>query len=923
VIALWSVTASALLGQNIISTMAGDPFKTCGTPADGIPAITAQLCGAINPTVDATGNIYYFDSGTFRIREITTDGIIHTVAGNGVKGSAGDGGPALSANLGSRLSQIAVDPAGQHLCFGDNDALKIRCVTLSTGVIQGYGTGLSAFGGAGDGGSVANASFNLLVGAVFDGNGNFYVSDSSDERVRQVNMTTMIITTFAGPGPGYCCVQNVGDGGLATQADLYQPAGLAYRNGILYIADEGNDRVRSVNLATNIINTIAGNGTPFDSGDGTAATSAGVRERWITLDTAGDLFITISSYVRMVDTNGIITTIAGSSNDGIGPDYIPALQTVFIMVDGMAWDPVAQRLLLDDGGDRMRQIFYTPATTTTLTPSENPARWSDVVSLQAAVTPADATGSVRFYWNNPYSASQGVWNFLGASPVVNGTATGSWTAPIGDATYALSAVYAGDPTHNLSQSATLSEVVQSGRSTTSVSSSANPSIQGLSVTFTATVGPVGATGTVTFLNNGVSIGSATLNSPTAVLTVSNLPAGSNSITATYSGDSRYTGSTSAVLTQTMLGVTTTTLTSGPNPAIVGAPVTLTASVKPSTASGAVQFFNGAAVLGSANLIGGQAQLIVTTLPSGVNLLTAAYGGDAGYASSASVAVSQTVNAKTVTTTVLSSSPNPSALGATVTMTVTVTPSTATGTVQFFNGATLLGSANLSGGQAQLAIATLPAGVDSLTASYSGDANNASSTSAAVSQTVNARAVTTTALTSSPNPAAYGTSVTITATVTPSAATGTVQFFNGATLLGSASLSAGKAQLKIATLPAGSDSLSAAYGGDANDLSSTSSPITETVTKVASTTKLAANPAAQSTQGQAVTFTATVTPAGATGVVQFLDGSTVLGSASLSNGTAVFSTASLGTGNHSIVAAYSGDSNVSGSQSASLSYKVKH
>jgi hypothetical protein len=185
-----------------------------------------------------------------------------------------------------------------------------------------------------------------------------------------------------------------------------------------------------------------------------------------------------------------------------------------------------------------------------------------------------------------------------------------------------------------------------------------------------------------------------------------------------------------------------------------------------------------------------------------------------------------------------------------------------------------------------------------------------------------KVATTTSLTSSPNPSTFSSPVTLTATVTPASATGSVQFFNGSAVLGTANLSGGTAQLTVTSLPAGADSLTASYGGDAANASSASGARLQTVNKANSTTTLSANPASQSISGQPVTFTATVAPSAATGVVQFLDGSTLIGSATLSNGTAVFTTTSLANGNHSIKASYGGDSNVNGSQSGALSYKVR-
>src|SRR5579863_6439751 len=142
-----TIAASAVLpGQGIITTMAGVQFASCGPLGDGGPATSAQLCGAQTPAVDVSGNIYFFDYGNARIRRIAPDGTITTIAGTGVHGTSGDGGPALSATLGS-ISQMAwsnlviasngsggtgtpVASGAGHLCFGDSQAYKIRCLSL-------------------------------------------------------------------------------------------------------------------------------------------------------------------------------------------------------------------------------------------------------------------------------------------------------------------------------------------------------------------------------------------------------------------------------------------------------------------------------------------------------------------------------------------------------------------------------------------------------------------------------------------------------------------------------------------------------------------------------------------------------------------------------------------------------------------------
>jgi hypothetical protein len=347
-------------------------------------------------------------------------------------------------------------------------------------------------------------------------------------------------------------------------------------------------------------------------------------------------------------------------------------------------------------------------------------------------------------------------------------------------------------------------------------------------------------------------------------------------------------------------------------------VTFTATVTPTTATGTVTFTDGSTALGTGAISGGAATYSASALTAGSYSITASYGGDTNDNSSTSTALAQTIN-KTNTTATLASSANPSAYGSSVTFTATVTPTTATGTVTFTDGSTALGTGALSGGKATFSISTLATGSHSITASYGGDTNDNSGTSTALAQTIN-KTNTTVTLASSANPSAYGSSVTFTAAVTPTTATGTVTFTDGSTALGTGAISAGKATFSISTLAAGSHSITASYGGDTNDNSSTSTALAQTVNKTNTTVTLASSPN-PSAYGSSVTFTATVTPTTATGTVTFTDGSTTLGTGALSGGTATYSASALAAGSHSITASYGGDTNDNSSTSSVLTQTI--
>jgi YD repeat-containing protein len=225
-------------------------------------------------------------------------------------------------------------------------------------------------------------------------------------------------------------------------------------------------------------------------------------------------------------------------------------------------------------------------------------------------------------------------------------------------------------------------------------------------------------------------------------------------------------------------------------------------------------------------------------------------------------------------------------------------------VTFKDGATTLGTGSISGGVAALNTTFSATGSHSLTAVYGGDSNNTASTSSAMAETINASA-STTSLTSSANPAAVSQSVTLTATVTGNNPSGTVTFKDGTVLLGAGVVTAGMATFNTNFTSGGAHSLVAMYSGDINNTTSTSSAYTETVTKIASSTVLtsSANPAIL---GQNVTLVATVTGNNPSGIMTFKDGSTALGTGTISSGVATLTISFTSSGAHSLTAIYGGD-----------------
>ena len=287
---------------------------------------------------------------------------------------------------------------------------------------------------------------------------------------------------------------------------------------------------------------------------------------------------------------------------------------------------------------------------------------------------------------------------------------------------------------------------------TVLSSSATAAIYGSSVTLTAQVVSNGGTpsgGTVTFYSGGPSVGTGVTSLGTAIvngagiatLATTALPAGTDWLTATFSASTNFAASTSAVVSATVGYTTSTSLTSSATSSIVyGTPVTLTATVTATgaTPSGTVSFYSGSTLLGTGSLHGsGVATLTTTALPGGTDAVTASYVTSTYFAASTSPAVNVSVTPATTVTALASSATSIfSGLGVTLTATVTSAAGTPTGTVNFYNGSASLGPATLnSSGVAQLTTTTLPLGTDSLTASYVASADFATSTSAALTETV--------------------------------------------------------------------------------------------------------------------------------------------------------------------------------------------
>jgi hypothetical protein len=331
--------------DGIISTVAGNGKS--GYSGDGGRATEARLHHPARVVVDAKGNLYIVDKYNHCVRKVDTKGIITTIAGNGQRGYSGDNGPANQCQL-DYPEGLAIDRFG-HLYIADKDNNLIRKVDTN-----GFITTVVGDLDQGDGGPATEANLWNPSGVSTDLWGNFYVAEYYGHRIRKIDEYG-IITTVAGIGiAGYS-----GDGGPAAQAQLGFPGGLTVDFlGNLYVADEDNNVVRKIS-AEGIISTVAGTGEGGQELDGGLATQARLScPSALALDNLGDLYIAdrCDDRVRKVDRHGIITTVAGKGVEGYSGDGGPATEAELYEPRGVAIDAAANLYIADAYNYRIRRV---------------------------------------------------------------------------------------------------------------------------------------------------------------------------------------------------------------------------------------------------------------------------------------------------------------------------------------------------------------------------------------------------------------------------------------------------------------------------------------------------------------------------------------------------------------------------------------
>lgn len=305
-------------------------------------------------TFDKTGNLYFVDQANAVLRKwnAQTNQVTLLAGTPNSTGSSGDGGPATAAQLQNPLG-IAVDDNG-NVYVSDSSNHKIRKIDAGTGVITTIaGIGSAGFGG--DGNPASTGQLSTPRGLAFDTAGNLYIGDSGNDRVRMID-TVGNLSTIAGDGTN----ASSGDGNPATNAQVNAPTGVFVDIlGNLFISCDADHIVRKVDTA-GIISTIAGtNGTNGSAGDGGAATAAQLNSpRAITMDFFGNLYIADRSNdkIRKVDSSGFITTVVGNGTGGFAGDGSLASASELSNPEGVAIDASGNLYIVDTTNDRIRKL---------------------------------------------------------------------------------------------------------------------------------------------------------------------------------------------------------------------------------------------------------------------------------------------------------------------------------------------------------------------------------------------------------------------------------------------------------------------------------------------------------------------------------------------------------------------------------------
>lgn len=377
------------LGAQTINTFAGN--HTAGYSGDGSTATDAKCFAPAGAAVDAAGNVYFCELGNSVVRKVSPAGVITTIAGTGVQGFSGNGGPATAAQI-NQPTSVAVDNAG-NIYFTDDANNMVRKITPDGIINTIAGTGTAGFS---DNIPATDAELNGPSGVALDKKGNIYIADVYNHSIRKIDTGGHIVTICGDGSPGYS-----GDGGPANIAELNFPKGVAVdTGGNLFIVDQGNSVIRRINLAGNII-TYAGNGTFGYSGDGGLGYNAALNTPTeVAVDRHNALYIAdfTNHVVRKVLPSGTISTVAGNGTNGYSGDGGSPLAAQMGGPYGIAINNTGDKMYITDEINNVVRVvnfnaagINTVSSDNTITIIPNPSDGIFKINLTAAATASRCT----------------------------------------------------------------------------------------------------------------------------------------------------------------------------------------------------------------------------------------------------------------------------------------------------------------------------------------------------------------------------------------------------------------------------------------------------------------------------------------------------------------------------------------------------
>jgi uncharacterized repeat protein (TIGR01451 family) len=804
-----------------ITTVAGNGAYAYS--GDGGAAASASLNEPFGVAVDAAGDLYIADFYNYRVRKVNSSGTITTVAGNGTYGYSGDGGVATSAELREPWG-VAVDTSG-NVYIADSYNYRIRMVSTSGIITTVAGNG--TYGYSGDGGTATSASLFEPTGVAVDSTGDLYIADTNNNRIRKVTSGT--ITTVAGTGSagysgdgGVATVAELHDPyGVAVDAAGNVAIADWYNNSARLLTLAGTQPVLSIQGAHTGAFTQGQNGATYtltvSNAFGTGTTSGTV--------TVNDVLPAGLTLVSMAGTGWTCTSPpACTRSDGLnGGSSYPAI-TVTVNVSATAPVQLTNQASVSGGGAEAAAratdltLISQPGSTGSVIPSVTVTPFTSSITVAQALM---VTVAVSGGGSNPTPTGTVI---LGSGLYTSAAATlsaGNATIDIPAGTLAtgtdtLTVSYTPDSASSstykgASGSSSVTVVPQGVTTTLALSASPASSSYGQQVVLSATLTPYSAQGnstngeTVTFYSDGTRLGTGALSSGVATLNVTALPAGSDGLQAVYAGDTNFVTSISNALVFPVSAAVPAISFSIPNHTYGDAPFTLGAT---SNSSGA---FTYSVVSGPATVSGSTA----TLTGAGTVVLQASQAAAGNYAAGSQNA-SFTVAAEVPT--IGFAVPNHTYGDAPFTVAAT---SNSTGA---FTYSVVSGPATISGSMVTLT----GAGTVVLQASQVAAGNYAAgSQNGPFAVGKNSPSV---VLLASPNPVLTLNAVSLTATVASSAGvpTGSVVFSDSGMTIGTANLGGGAAAITLSTLAVGPHSITAAYSGDTNFNSVTSAAVPEAI-----------------------------------------------------------------------------------------------